>query len=159
MRTFLVTAALIVIGVSADAASCCSPAAPSEHRETSIRTDRIDTPVIEHYLAIHAALAKDRLNGVKASADKIAKVVGDTAIEASARLLANARSIAEARGQFRKLSRALIGHLKRNRVSNLGLIHVECSMGGGPWIQKSGPIKNPYKGAAMPACGTVKGRF
>ena len=130
-------------------------------------------PILQSYLSIHDALASDRLTGVVqaaqaivAESDKVAResVSGAHAAhykELPARLasagkaLAAVTDIEAAREAFKELSRAM--SMWGTMSKPPGVEVVFCSMAKGSWLQKKGPIRNPYYGAHMLACGEVVG--
>ena len=68
------------------------------------------------------------------------------------------RSVAEARGQFKPMSHAVVTLASVARASQDGrpYWHIFCSMvpeGGGDWLQPDDAILNPYFGSEMLRCG------
>jgi Cu(I)/Ag(I) efflux system membrane fusion protein len=68
----------------------------------------------------------------------------------------------EARLAFRRLSHALlrVAPLARGPQTAIDFVHYYCPMvpgGGGDWLQREGPLANPYWGAEMLRCGEAAG--
>lgn len=129
--------------------------------------------VLDHYLAVQSALARDSMKNVSVSAQALAAAVrGDetkslpTAIAEQADALAKAKSLAKARKAFKPLSESLIAHFKTNSAP-LGIYYeVFCPIAKTSWLQAGETVKNPYLGprSATPtwgwACaGVVKTQF
>ncbi|MBI5510471.1 MAG: DUF3347 domain-containing protein [Deltaproteobacteria bacterium] len=139
----------------------------------AVEFDAAMQPILAEYLKIQTGLAGDRTDGVARAAASIAalakkldaaKVGGDAAasykdlpakIAKAAEAMAKESAIAALREKLKDLSKpmALWGTLAKPA----GVSVVYCSMAPGSWLQPEGPIKNPYYGAAMLACGEVVG--
>jgi hypothetical protein len=63
----------------------------------------------------------------------------------------NFKDIAEIRTSFKKLSEVFITNGDKKEMKDL--TKVTCSMAKAKWVQKSGPIANPYYGKSMLRCG------
>jgi Cu(I)/Ag(I) efflux system membrane fusion protein len=119
--------------------------------------------VLDHYLMIQAALAKDSLKGVDENASAIAKAVkGDemkmlsSDVATQAETLAKATDLKTARASFKPLSNSLIKYLADHKAG-VGTYHEAfCPMAGASWLQTEKDIKNPYMGTAMSSCGEFK---
>ena len=151
------------------------PPAPAEppaltHAEAF---DRAMTGALEPYLEVQQALAADSMEGVPEAARRVGgalravasspameglggwaadevRAAVPTAIAAAAEL-ARAPDLAGAREAFRTLSKALITWAKHRRPG--GMEMVWCPMMRGGWIQRAGPVRNPYHGLSMLECG------
>ena len=134
--------------------------------------------IVEHYLHIKNALAKDdgkeAANGGKALADVIAQfdqtsltaeqkktfaeIQGD-AKEHAEHISTNAEKIAHQREHFATLSKDLYDLVKTLGAGQT-LYNDFCPMynnnKGATWLSETKDIKNPYLGKTMPTCGTVK---
>jgi len=107
--------------------------------------------VLDHYLIIQGALARDSIKNVSANAQALAAAVrGDQtqthAIAQHADILARASNLAKARDAFKPLSEALIGYLKANQVVAGTYYEVYCPIVKASWLQTSETVKNPYLG-------------
>src|SRR3954470_6574204 len=118
--------------------------------------------MINQAVAIADALAHDKLDDVATNAagiDLEATSLGKPAakISAAAKDVLKASKIADVRTAFGKLNEALVGYLDaQKRAPGAGLKVAVCPMVSKPWIQKDGPIHNPYYGSEMLGCGSFK---
>ena len=119
--------------------------------------------VLDHYLMIQAALAKDSIKGVDENASAIAKAVrGDDMkmlspdVAAQAETLAKATDLETARAAFKPLSNSLIKYLTDHKAGAGAYHEAFCPMAGASWLQTEKNIKNPYMGNAMSSCGEFK---
>lgn len=106
------------------------------------------------YFKIQEALAADDLEAARVAAAAIPD-------EASAAAIASTADIAEAREAFRSLSGEMIARAKEDGVPGLETVfHAHCPMAfgntGGSWLQRSDTLANPYFGAMMLRCGTLR---
>jgi Cu(I)/Ag(I) efflux system membrane fusion protein len=122
-----------------------------------------DKSVLDHYLMIQAALAKDSIKGVDENAKAIAKAVrGDEMkmlspdVATQAETLAKAADLKAAREAFKPLSDSLIKYLA-DRKAGVGIYHEAfCPMANASWLQTNNVIINPYLGTSMSSCGEFK---
>ncbi len=118
--------------------------------------------MINQAVAIASALSKDQLDEVATNAaamDLEATSLGKPAakISGAAREMLKATKIADVRTAYGKLSEALVAYLEvQKRAPGPGLKVAVCPMVNKPWIQKDGPIHNPYYGSEMLGCGSFK---
>lgn len=117
------------------------------------------TPIVSSYLEIHAALAADRIEGVKSAAAAIAKDAGamgtqGDAVVKAARAVESAADIKAARAAFGSLSDAVIAAAKTAGLTDVKVAY--CPMAGKSWLQKGDKIENPYYGSSMLTCGEFK---
>jgi hypothetical protein len=139
------------------------------------------TETLDAYLAIHDALAADRLADATAQAAALGSAfetltaqppAGDphfwhsraddlAAVRAQTTALGAASDLDAARAAFGAVSVAMV-----RLVQDLGapagydLAVMTCGMApgvpeGGVWMQRAGATANPYFGAAMPSCGSL----
>lgn len=152
--TVLVCLAAVGCGVANEAAK---PAAATATASTSVSAQ-----VVDPYLKIHAGLAKDTVDGLKASAGEVAaaaKGLGAPAakVEAAATELAAAEDIKAAREKFGALSEAIDQYASANKLGwPQDVRKAWCPMVNKPWLQKGSEIANPYYGKEMPTCGEFK---
>ena len=115
--------------------------------------------IVNSYLEMHAALAADKVEGVKKPAAAIAAEAGrlgagGAAIAKAAKAVEQASDLKTARDAFGPLSDAVIAAAK---AANIGDVKVAyCPMAKGSWLQKDDKIKNPYYGSQMLTCGEFK---
>ncbi len=119
--------------------------------------------VLDHYLLVQAALAKDSIKGVDENASAIAKAVkGDDMkmlspdVATQAETLAKTTDLETARAAFKPLSNSLIKYLADHKVGAGTYHEAFCPMAGASWLQTEKSIKNPYMGSAMSSCGEFK---
>ena len=118
--------------------------------------------MINQAVAIADALAHDRLDEVATNAAAIdleATSLGKPAakISGAAKEMQKATKIGDVRTAFGKLNEALVAYLDaQKRAPGAGLKVAMCPMVNKPWIQKDGPIRNPYYGNEMLSCGSFK---
>jgi hypothetical protein len=120
--------------------------------------------VLVEYGLIHDALAADRVDGVVASATKIAELAkqagdGNAGAETWNRLATAASamsgsSLGELRGQLMELSKALAAAENASGSAATNLYY--CPMVEAYWLQKKGDDapRNPYYGKSMLNCGS-----
>jgi hypothetical protein len=121
--------------------------------------------IVGSYLEIQAMLAADKVDGIKAPAEAIAKqavAMGESgsAIAKAANAVAQAPDLAKARDAFGLLSNAVIAGAKAQGWTDLGDVKLAfCPMApNGSWLQKEEKIRNPYYGSKMIDCGTFQER-
>ena len=79
-------------------------------------------------------------------------------VAAAARELKSTTKLADARAAFGRLSEQLVAYIDNQKLSldpKQARIAI-CPMVNKPWLQKDGPIQNPYYGTEMPTCGSFK---
>ncbi len=119
------------------------------------------SPVVEPAIAIQSALARDTMVGVVAQAKALrdaAAALGEpaAAIAAAAGDLAQQTTIGEARTAFGAMSEALVASVKNGAVVlGAGNRVGYCPMVRKSWLQKDGPVANPYYGQKMLTCGEL----
>jgi len=118
--------------------------------------------MIDHAVAIQTSLSHDKMDGVAANATTISTdaaslgKVGEK-IVGGAMALQKAKTIAEARDAFGRMSEALVAYLDAQKRKPGGGVRVAyCPMARKPWLQKDGAIQNPYYGSQMLTCGSFK---
>lgn len=149
--------------------------APAEQPTGAEAFNKAMSPVVDAYLQIQATLAADSVKGIEKPAGLIVKTL--KAIDTSKLKGPNAEHYTSLPGKMGKAVEALLKapNLRTTRESFLGVsrpitmwastarpkgtILAFCSMAdngnGGGWLQKKGPLRNPYYGSAMLECGEV----
>lgn len=135
-------------------------------------TPELVTTLVQPYLAIQQNLAADQLNEAKTGAGAFLKAMekapssGDAKEEADAlispaKAISEASDIGSARTAFKDLTQefsTLLRHMGTTRTEPLYLVH--CPMAfdnkGADWVQADKTVANPYFGASMLSCGSVK---
>jgi len=135
-------------------------------------------PVVDGYLSVQAALASDDRDAAAASAKQALAALGKVdmslvsggthrswmklAGELKTLLtgVAEADGIEPARAKFALLSEQVAAVLTRFGVPDGRLYRAWCPMAfdnrGAAWIQREKTLSNPYFGAMMPRCGTIR---
>jgi Cu(I)/Ag(I) efflux system membrane fusion protein len=155
----LASAALVAaLALSAALAPGCAP----ETANTPKSGSAMPASIVDPYINIANALAKDSLDGVKANAGNIAtasSALGAPAmkIDTSALQLASAVEIEDAREKFGVLSEALVAYVDGLHLTlPEGVRVASCPMKQKPWLQRGSEIENPYFGSSMLTCGDFR---
>ena len=133
--------------------------------------------VIDGYLAVQQALAGDKLPeaagaarqaGVALAAVDMKLLAGKIheawmkalpGLRNSLAGIESAKEVSAAREAFALLSEELAATARRFGPLDRALYQLQCPMAfdnrGATWLQADEKVRNPYFGAAMPACGTV----
>ena len=123
--------------------------------------DALDS-MIDRAVAIQMSLSHDKLDGVASNATTISTDAaslgkGAEKIAGGAMALQKAKTIADARDAFGRMSDALVAYLDTQKRKPGGGVRVAyCPMARKPWLQKDGAIQNPYYGSQMLTCGSFK---
>ncbi len=111
-------------------------------------------------LAAYAALYEPLVAGDAAKAHAAAAALA-AAGKDDAQLVAALRDfpaeLKAQRARFSAISERLIARAGTHPGAAGNLEVVYCSMAPGRWLQPAGPVRNPYFGAEMLACGEVQG--
>lgn len=116
-----------------------------EHHSSAAELTKEQTKFLTNYESVRAALAADNLDVAKRSAANIIE-------SPAATQLSKASSLNDARVAFKKLSDQAVTLAK----GQAGYYVANCPMVGSDWVQTTTKISNPYLGAKMSTCGTVK---
>jgi len=115
--------------------------------------------MVEAALALHDALARDTMVGVRGQAAALraaAAAANLPAVASAAADLAKQTTLDSARRSFGVLSDALVAYAKsHDDVRAAGVRVAYCPMARKSWLQKDGPVENPYYGRRMRACGEL----
>ena len=118
--------------------------------------------IVEPYLKIQTALAKDNVDDVRANAGQIATAaaaLGAPAaqIDTAAVQVASAANLTEAREKFGTLSDAIVTYMDGSHLpAPEGVRIAYCPMVQKPWLQHGSTLANPYYGSAMLGCGSFR---
>ncbi|MEZ4272974.1 MAG: DUF3347 domain-containing protein [Myxococcota bacterium] len=147
--------------------SASKTTAPEGAPETAF--DQQIKALLPYYLTIQEKLAADTLESTREAAQALVKAFEQLKLtpatgpnaesyatiaassQAAAQKLAQSTKIDEARQHFKSISKAISLWARDHNVS--GIDKVWCSMAPGGWLQRSGPVRNPYYGASMLECG------
>ena len=153
----------IALGVLAVAAAACGPGAKgAPPASTPPAGSALAPSIVEPYLKIHEALARDSVDDVKANAGAVATAaaaLGAPAmkIDTAALQLAAAADLADARTKFGALSEAMVVYMNGLHLTPPAGVRVAfCPMVQTRWLQRGSTIANPYFGSQMPTCGEFR---
>ena len=106
---------------------------------------------LSEYVEVQEALAADDFATAMAELDEFARITDD-ATRALAMHALEAGDIEEMRARFKPLSESLT-----EQALPQGFARAYCPMydNGSAWVQRDGPVRNPYYGAFMLTCGVV----
>jgi hypothetical protein len=128
-------------------------------------------PILKSYLKVGDTLAADSVDGVRPEAERIAQLAAKLDLETvtredaryykdipaklrkAAQALGRAKSLDEARDAYKRLSMPM--GMWASLAKPKGIDVVYCSMAKASWLQKHGPIRNPYHGTSMLRCGEI----
>jgi hypothetical protein len=112
-------------------------------------------PVLDSYVAVAGALAKDDLAAAKKAADSLAetaKAEKQTVLAEHAGMIASSDSLDAARSHFKMVSEEAV----KLAADKDGYYVFICPMAKAEWVQKTTKVQNPYMGQEMPGCGSLK---
>ncbi len=106
---------------------------------------------LTEYVEVQEALAADDFDEARAQLEEFARIT-DSATQALAARALEAADIATLRVDFKPLSESLVA-----QDLPQGFARAYCPMydNGSSWVQRDGPVRNPYYGSAMLSCGVV----
>ena len=141
---------LLSVVLLAVVSGCASMAAPSVTPTIQADPADLETQLAE-YVKVQEALAADNFKDAKTQLEEFAGVTDDATRALALRAL-EASDIEAMRAGFKPLSEALAA-----REVPQGFARAYCPMydNGAPWVQRDGPVRNPYYGAVMLTCGVV----
>lgn len=135
------------------------------------RFDAKMQPILRSYLNIGDALAADSVDGVQEEAERIKKLTADldpnevtgehashykdvpAKLESASASLVKSKTLGEARAAYKKLSMPMGMWASMSKPEGVDVVY--CPMAKASWLQKKGPIRNPYHGSEMLRCGQV----
>ena len=117
---------------------------------TQVEPADFETQLAE-YVEVQEALAADDFETAMAQLEEFARIT-DTTTQALALAALEANDIENLRARFKPLSESLV-----DQTLPQGFARAYCPMydSGSAWIQRDGPVRNPYYGAFMLTCGVV----
>ena len=117
---------------------------------TQVEPADFETQLAE-YVEVQEALAADDFETAMAQLEEFARIT-DTTTQALALAALEANDIENLRARFKPLSESLV-----DQTLPQGFARAYCPMydSGSTWIQRDGPVRNPYYGAFMLTCGVV----
>ncbi len=131
-------------------AGCATRSSPSTAPTIPVDPADFETQLTE-YVQVQEALAADDFAAARTELEEFARVT-DAATQALALVALEAGDIVAMRADFKPLSESLV-----SQELPQGFARAYCPMydNGSSWIQRDGPVRNPYYGAAMLTCGVV----
>jgi membrane fusion protein, copper/silver efflux system len=133
--------------------------------EASANIEGVDaSALIGQYLVVQDSLAGDNFEEARAAWDRLAVLAGESgnaALQAETTAGAAAEDITGMRTAFQPISNRLIALVQsQGNPTGTELHVVHCPMAfewaGADWLQAAGDVRNPYFGAEMLRCGTVR---
>ena len=139
-RFVLLSGFLAVLTAAAPAAAGSTQAEPADF-----------VTQLNEYVEVQEALAADDFETAAAELEEFARIT-DEATRALALHALEADGIEEMRARFKPLSESLA-----EQALPQGFARAYCPMydNGSAWVQRDGPVRNPYYGAFMLTCGVV----
>ena len=158
MKRFRIVVALTTLLMPI--AAGCMPA--PETANTPEGGSPMPSSIVDPYLKIQTALARDSVDGVTSNAGNIATAAapfGSPAfkIGTAAAQLTSAGELPDAREKFARLSEAIITYMDGLRLAPPEGVHIaQCETTRQRWLQEGDSIANPYDGSSAPACGSLR---
>jgi hypothetical protein len=113
---------------------------------------RAEPAVVSAYIAAQEALASDDYNVAKRALARLTTAVREPAVARLATSAATAASLETMRAAFKPLSEAIVRLPWPAEYQPMYCPMFEGNAGA-TWVQKAGPVTNPYYGKAMLRCG------
>ncbi|MED5415531.1 MAG: hypothetical protein VYC64_11290 [Candidatus Latescibacterota bacterium] len=154
---------LVLVALAASLMACADkaeegtsriPPPPSQIVYDASNYDDVAEGPFKHYLRAADALAHDRFEEARASLKTMA-TSSEGELQALAQTAAAASDIAAIRVAFKPLSQA-VQALPLPEGMALAYCPMAFDYAGGHWVQRDGPIMNPYFGASMLHCGVLE---
>jgi hypothetical protein len=114
---------------------------------------RAEPAVIAAYIEAQEALAADDERGAKRAFMRLEAAVAEPAVDRLAHAAGDAKDLAAMRAAFKPLSEAFV-RLPWPKDYQPMYCPMYAENAGATWVQKTGPVTNPYYGQAMLRCGT-----
>ena len=138
------------VGLLAVVGGCAAMGAPSVTPTIQAEPVDLETQLAE-YVEVQEALAADNFEEATTQLEEFARITDDATRTLALRALEGG-DIEAMRAGFKPLSESLAA-----RELPQGFARAYCPMydNGAPWVQRDGPVRNPYYGAVMLTCGVV----
>ena len=114
---------------------------------------RAEPVVLASYIAAQEALANDDERAARRALLQLEKAVAEPAVDRLAQAAGRARDLDAMRSAFKPLSEAFV-RLPWPKQYQPMYCPMFAGNEGATWVQKTGPVTNPYFGKAMLRCGT-----
>jgi len=133
------------------ASACATRTAPSLASSIPAADPADFEMQLNEYVEVQEALAADDFAEARAQLEEFARIT-DSATQALAARALEAPDIATLRVDFKPLSESLVA-----QDLPQGFARAYCPMydNGASWVQRDGPVRNPYYGSTMLTCGVV----
>ncbi|HCE02813.1 MAG TPA: hypothetical protein DEQ98_06180 [Acidobacteria bacterium] len=133
------------------ASACATRTAPSLASSMPAADPADFEMQLNEYVEVQEALAADDFDEARAQLEEFARIT-DSATQALAARALEAPDIATLRVEFKPLSESLVA-----QDLPQGFARAYCPMydNGASWVQRDGPVRNPYYGSTMLTCGVV----
>ena len=133
------------------ASACATRTAPSLASSIPAADPADFEMQLNEYVEVQEALAADDFDEARAQLEEFARIT-DSATQALAARALEAPDIATLRVDFKPLSESLVA-----QDLPQGFARAYCPMcdNGASWVQRDGPVRNPYYGSTMLTCGVV----
>lgn len=122
---------------------------------TQLRAADVKDAFLISYLEASEALASDKAltPSQLSKINESAKAMGlEDEVISAAKQLAAQPDIKAQRKAFKKLSIQAISYAEKSGVK--GIFKANCPMANADWLQLKEPVRNPYYGSKMLACGS-----
>ena len=139
-RRFLLLSGLLAVLVATPVAAGSMQAEPADF-----------VVQLNEYVQVQEALAADDFETARGELEEFARITDD-ATRALAEHALEAGDIEEMRARFKPLSESLT---ERNLPQGFARAYCPMYDNGSAWVQRDGPVRNPYYGAFMLTCGVV----
>ena len=114
---------------------------------------RAEPAVLASYIAAQEALANDDERAARRALRRLEEAIAEPAVDRLAHAAGHAKDLATMRDAFKPLSEAFV-RLPWPREYQPMYCPMFADNAGATWVQKTGPVTNPYYGKAMLHCGT-----
>ena len=141
---------LLSLVLLAAAGGCASRTSPSATPAMPAEPVDLETQLVE-YVEVQEALAADSFEEAKTQLEEFTRVTAGVT-RALAEAAQQTEDIEEMRAKFKPLSDSFA-----ETELPQGFARAYCPMydNGASWVQRDGPVRNPYYGAIMLTCGVV----
>jgi hypothetical protein len=133
------------------ASGCATRTAPSLASSMPAADPADFETQLTEYVQVQEALAADNFDDARTQLEEFARIT-DSATQMLAVRALEAPDIASLRADFKPLSESLVA-----QDLPQGFARAYCPMydKGSSWVQRDGPVRNPYYGATMLSCGVL----
>lgn len=150
-RPVSILSGVLLTALLAVAGGCATRTAPARTDSMPAAEPADFETQLSEYVEVQEALAADDFDAARAQLEEFARITDSSTQALATRALA-ATDIATLRADFKPLSESLVA-----QELPQGFARAYCPMydNGSSWVQRDGPVRNPYYGAVMLNCGVV----